>query len=70
MRGETGTASNVLRTAAGAAQSNLDGGRLPRPSFLVAEYEKAAGVENGHTLAASAIDAEAISVSPKITDVI
>ena len=70
MIGETGTASDVLRTAAGAAQSGLDGRHLSRPSFFVAEYDEAAGVENGHTLAGAAIDAEAVSVAPKIPDII
>lgn len=69
-RGKTGTASNVLRAAARAAQSSFDRGRLPRPSFFVAEYNEARGIKNGHSLARSAIDAEAVSVSPKITDII
>ncbi|MFK4002989.1 hypothetical protein [Qipengyuania sp. NPDC077563] len=43
---------------------------MSRPSFLVAEYDEAAGVENGRTLAGAAIDAEAVSVPAKITDVI
>ena len=67
---EAGTAAYVLRAAPRAPHSGLNGSHLSRPSFLLAEHDKARGVENGHSFTGPTVHPQIVSVTAKITDVI